>query len=142
MRSLDFRYKVALEGMLGYELNILEMPDEINAEISRQIAEYRRLEHIVREGDFHRLAYPEKEKYSAYYYITADRSEILFSIIEKKDCRAGSTKLLKLRAAELEAVYTDEFSGKKYTGRELREGLYLPLMGEENSARLYHLKKN
>lgn len=142
MRSLDFRYKVALEGMLGYELNILEMPDEINAEISRQIAEYRRLEHIVREGDFHRLAYPEKEKYSAYYYITADRSEILFSIIEKKDCRAGSTKLLKLRAAELEAIYTDEFSGKKYTGRELREGLYLPLMGEENSARLYHLKKN
>jgi len=142
MKSLDFRYKIALEGMLGYELNILEMPDEINAEISRQIAEYRQLEHIVREGDFYRLAYPEKEKYSAYYYITADRAEILLSIIEKNECKAGSTKLLKLRAAELEAVYTDVFSGKNYTGRELREGIYLPLDGENSSARLYYLKKN
>lgn len=140
--SLDFRYKVALQGMLGYELNILEVSDEICAEIKRQIAEYRELEHIMREGDFFRLAYPEKEKYSAYYYATADRGEILLSIIEREDCRAGSTRLLKVREAIADAVYTDLFSNKRYTGRELREGLYLPLMGEGNTARLYMLVKN
>ena len=142
LRSLDFRYKVAIQGMLGYELNILETSDEVNKNISEQIKGYRQIEHIIREGNFFRLSYPEKEKYSAYYYATEDRGEILLSIVERSDCRAGSTKLLKVREAIDGAVYTDAFSKKRYTGRELREGLYLPLMGEGDTARLYLLTKN
>ena len=142
LRSLDYRYKVALQGMLGYEMDVLEASDEVNKRISEQIAEYREIEHIIREGEFFRLSYPEKEKYSAYYYATADRSEILLSIIEKPECRAGSTKLLKVREAIDGAVYTDRYSKKRYTGRELREGVYLPLMGETGTARLYLLEKN
>lgn len=142
MRSLDYRYKVAIEGMLGYELNILEMSDEINTEISRQIAEYRTLEHVMREGDFFRLVAPEKEKYSAYYYATADRSELLLTLVEKKDCKAGTSKPLKLKAAKQDAVYTDVFSGEVYTGKELASGLTLSLTGEADSAKLLYLKQN
>lgn len=142
LRSLDFRYKVALAGMLGYEMNVLEASDEVNSEISRQIDEYRGVEHLMREGDYFRLAQPEKEKYSAYYYANASRDEILLSILERADCRAGSTKLLKIREAIDGAVYTDVFSNRRYTGREMREGLYLPLMGEGDTARLYLFRKN
>ncbi|MBQ8849568.1 MAG: alpha-galactosidase [Clostridia bacterium] len=142
MKSLDYRYKVACEGMLGYELNILEMSDEVNAEISRQIAEYRKFEHVMRLGEFYRLASPENTKYSAYYYTTDDASEIVLTVVEKEDCRAGSTKLLKIKAALPDATYTDLYSGKRYAGRELIEGLYIPLMGEPDSARLIYLKKD
>ena len=142
MRSLDYRYKVAIEGMLGYELNILEMSDEVNAEISRQIAEYRTYEHIVRMGEFYRLSSPSEPGYSAYYYITEDASEILLTLVERADRRAGSTKLLKVRAALADATYTDAVSGKKYTGRELKDGIYLPIVGINDSARLMYLKKD
>ena len=142
MKALDYRYKVAVQGMLGYELNVLETSEEINERISRQIAEYRRLEHIVREGEFYRLAFPQREKYSAYYFASADRGEILLSIVEKPECRAGSTKLIKVREAIDGASYTDVYTNRKYTGKELREGLYLPLMGEAYTASLYLFVKN
>ena len=142
MASLDYRYKVAVEGMLGYELNILETSDEVNKKISEQIESYRKIEHIVREGEFYRLSFPEKEKYSAYYYATENSNEILLSVVERPDCRAGSTKLVKIREAIDDASYTDLFTQRRYTGRELREGLYLPLMGGGNCARLYLFTKN
>ena len=141
LKSLDYRYKVAIEGMLGYELNILEMPDEINKEITRQIAEYKKLEHVVRTGEFHRLSSPSERGYSAYYYITEDGSEILLTLVERADRMAGATKLLKVRAALPDATYTDIFSGKKYTGRELLDGIYLPIMGINDTARLMYFKK-
>lgn len=142
VRSLDYRYKVAIQGMLGYELNVLETSDGINEKISEQITEYRKIEHIMRDGEFFRLSYPEKEKYSAYYYATADRGEILLSVVEKPECRAGSTKLIRVREAIDGATYTDLYSNRRYTGRELREGLYLPLMGGGDTARLYLFTKN
>lgn len=142
MKSLDYRYKVAVGGMLGYELNILEMSDDIKAEMKKQIAEYREFEHLMREGDYYNLASPVKYSYSAYYYTNKDRSEIILTLIEKAGCPAGKTKLLKLKAALKDAVYTDLRSGNKYTGAELNRGLALELTGEKDSAQLYYLRRD
>ncbi|MBQ2385074.1 MAG: alpha-galactosidase, partial [Clostridia bacterium] len=141
LKSLDYRYKVALGGMLGYELNILKMSDEIKETIARQIAEYKSFDSLARLGDYHSLALPTKYGYSAYYYINADRSEILLSVIEKKDCKKGSTKLLKIREAIADALYTDKRSGKQYSGETLRRGIAVDLSGEPDSATLMYLKR-
>lgn len=142
MKSLDYRYKVAVGGMLGYELNILEMSEEIKAEMGRQIKEYREFEHLMRLGEYYNLTSPLKYDYSSYYYTNSDGSEIIFTLIEKAGCKAGKTKLLKIKRAISDATYTDVRSGKKYSGEELRAGLALTLTGEADSAQLIYLKKD
>ena len=142
MKSLDYRYKVALGGMLGYELNILEMSSEMRAEMKKQIAEYREFEHLMRLGDYYNLASPFKYDYSAYYYTNEDSSEIIFTLIERPDCKAGKSKLLKIKAADATATYTDVISGKKYSGEDLKRGLSLTLTGEKDSAQIMYFKKD
>ncbi len=141
LRSLDYRYKVALGGMLGYELNILEMSDEIRSEISAQIAEYRQFEHLMRLGDYYDLASPFKYDYSAYYYVNSDNSEILLTVIEKSGAKPNNTKRLKLSRAVANAVYTDIRTGKDYTGEELRRGISVEITGQKDTAGIFYFKK-
>ncbi len=141
LSSLDYRYKVAVGGMLGYELNILEMTDEIKSAIVRQIAEYRTFEPLMRLGDYYNIASPTKYDYSAYYYVNADNSELLLTVIEKSNAKPGSTKLLRLTRADADAVYTDVFTGQDYTGAQLRHGITVKLKGENDTASLFYFKK-
>ncbi len=141
LRSLDYRYKVALGGMLGYELNILEMSDEVKAEIARQIAEYRGLEHLMRLGDHYCLALPTTHDYSAYYYANSDSSELLLTVIESNCKKPGKTKLLRLSAADRNATYIDRFTGKEYAGDALRHGISVPLTAMNSTAVLFHFVK-
>ena len=140
LASLDYRYKVAVGGMLGYELNILKMSDEIKSEMAKQIAEYKTFEHVIRLGDYYNLAFPTKYPYSAYYYATADGEEILLTVIEKYQCPKGQTKRLKIKAANPDATYVDARTGKQYSGALLKEGIVIDLTGEPMSAHLFHLK--
>lgn len=142
LRSLDYRYKVAVGGMLGYELNILEMSDEVKRDIAAQIKEYKTFEHVMRLGNYYNLAFPTKYTYSAYYYATDDASEIVLTVIERDGCPKGATKRLKLKAAIAGAEYTDARTGKIYSGETLRAGITVELCGEKDSAHLYLLKKN
>ena len=140
MASLDYRYKVAAGGMLGYELNILNMSDEIKAEISRQIKEYKTFEHIIRLGDYHSLVHPATNDYAAYYFSNTDGTELLLTVIEKSGCKKGQTKRLKLTAANASLTYTDTRTGISYSGAELKAGIRLDLCGEPDSAQLYFFK--
>lgn len=142
LRGLDFRYKVAVGGMLGYELNILKMSDEIKDEMARQIREYKSFEHLMRLGDYFNLAFHTKYCYSAYYYASPARDEILLSVIEKADCKGGETKLLRVKEVIDGATYTDLRDGTQYTAEQLKRGLCIPLLGEPYSAHLIHLKKD
>ena len=139
LRSLDFRYKVAVGGMLGYELNILRMSEAIKAEMSREVGEYKSFEHLVRLGDYYSLVSPFEEDYAAYYYTDKTRKEFLLSVVEKGQTVSRPTKLLKIREAKSDKIYVDLLTGSKYDGAELREGLILALTGEKDTASLLHL---
>ena len=139
LRALDFKYKVAVGGMLGYELNILDMSDEIKSEIAREVREYKTFEHVIRCGDYFELVSPFTNDHSAYYYASKDRSEILLSLIEKENTKPGVTKPLKIKAAKESASYTDALTGKEYDAEELRRGIRLSLTGDKDTATLIHL---
>ena len=53
--NLDFRHKVALGGVLGYELNITKFTKEEQAEIRQQVASYRENDELILKGDLFRL---------------------------------------------------------------------------------------
>ena len=141
LESLDYRYKVAVGGMLGYELNILNMSEEIKRDISAQIAQYKSFDHVMRLGEYYNLAFPTKYDYSAYYYTTEDASEIVLTVIEKDGCKKGTTKKLRVKVADADASYTDACTGKTYSGEELRSGITVELLGERDSAHLFLFKK-
>ena len=140
LRSLDYRYKVAVGGMLGYELNILDMNDDIKAEMTRQVKEYKTFEHVIREGDYHSLVSPVENDHAAYYYASPDRREFVFSLIEKKDSTPRRTKPYRIREADRAKNYKEMMSGKTYSGAELRDGLVLDITGKDDSAILLYFK--
>jgi alpha-galactosidase len=142
LRSLDYRYKVAVGGMLGYELNILNVSEQVKQRIAAQIAQYKSFEHIVRTGEYYSLAFPTKYPYSAYYYVLPDASALLLTVIEKGDCPKSMTKKLRLKCARADALYTDTFTGKTYRGEELRAGISVALTGEGDSAHLFCFKQS
>ena len=141
IESLNYRYQVAVGGMLGYELNILKMSDEVKETIAKQIQEYKSFEHIVRMGDYYRLVSPLKDEYSAFYYIMPDKSEILLSVLESATCKKKQTKKLKLSAADPFGEYIDVFTKKHYSGKELQKGVCFDLQCASNSGQLLWLKR-
>jgi alpha-galactosidase len=136
LSSLDFRYHVAVGGMLGYELNILDMNDEIKERIKEQIQEYKTFEAVIRSGDYYGLVSPLTHPYAASYYVSEDNSKILLSLAETQTCKEGKTKLLKIKRADSRKIYIDQKTGKKYSGTDLKKGITLPLTGKENASRL------
>ena len=111
-------------------------------EYARLIKEYKSFEHIVRLGEYYNLAFPTKYPYSAYYYTTESADEMLLTVIEKAECKAGTTKRLKIKVAQADATYTDVRTGKEYSGEALRRGITVELLGEKDSAHLFYFKKN
>ncbi len=138
LASLDYRYKVAVAGMLGYELHILNMSEEIKQEIAVEIAHYRQFEHLIREGDYHRLSSPRGTPYAAYYYISEGADQILLSLI-RQDKSPAKPPVLAVKEAKTSATYTDRLSGIQYTGHDLQKGISLPSSAGEYEAHLLYL---
>ena len=130
MNLIDYKFKVALAGMLGYELNILHMGDDVKNEIKKQTAFYRSVEKLIKFGDLYRLVSPfENNGTAAYYYVsTPDSGEnyadrILLTYLQNEGVNDGSTITLKISEADANATYKDSVSGETFSGKELNDGI-------------------
>ena len=131
-REMNFRFRVALNGMLGYELHLPNASDEIKAEIKAQIAEYRRYESVIKDGELYRIHNPMETPYYSFYFTNEARSQIVLTFIVPKAETKPAT--LKISAADRNAVYKETKSGKTYSGAELAEGIILTPDGKEKYA--------
>ena len=138
MKALDYKFKVALGGMLGYELNILEMPQEVKEEIAKQIKLYRKVESIIKWGGLYRLIDPFKNKseISAYYYAGED-GRILLSFLQNKADGGETEYTLPIACAKDGAVYTETLTGTDYTAAELRAGIKVKAAGRDENAEIW-----
>lgn len=149
MARLDYKYKVALGGMLGYELNILKAPEEVKAEIRNQITFYKEVEALIKHGDLYRLISPFEStlECSAYYYTASPEMEegagerIFLSYLQNKADSEGRVFRLPIEAADPDALYTDRLSGERFTGAALRAGVELPASKEAETGRLWLFEK-
>ncbi len=137
--SLDFRYKIAMGGMLGYELNILKTSQSVKETIRKQIAEYKASEHLMRLGDYYPLVSPFEKGYTAYYYASADGRELMLTVAPENGSGVKKTKKLRLSRALPNEIYTDRRSGKRYSGEELRDGLEFSFDGTKFEGELLWL---
>ena len=138
MGNLDYKYKVAIAGMLGYELNILETDDAMKAAFKEQIAFYRQVEELTKYGHLFRLISPYENisEVSAYYY--ADEEEkanrIFLTYLQNYPYRKRDISwhmelepqkvfVLKVKAADCTATYKEVLSGREYSGADLIRGI-------------------
>ncbi len=124
-KLMDYAFKVAINGPLGYEFNAVEISDKARGEIKNQIAFYRSVEHLILKGDFYRLLNPEETGKYAYYFVNNDNSEILLTYLQNYDEDKNIENVLKVSRAETNAVYVDKISGKKFSGKELNNGIVI-----------------
>ncbi len=131
MKDFALKYKVAVNGVFGYEFNVLNASSEVKEEIRRQIKEYRTFDDVIVKGDHYRLASPYETGISAYYFQLkeGDSDRILLNAVHTNGkWIRGKKKALKkviLRTADPKATYRDELSGMTVTGAELKKGFDL-----------------
>ena len=150
---LDTRAVVAMAGGFGYELDPGKLSEEEKERIRGQIARFRELSPLLREGDLYRLTeLDEPRDFEAWQLVSADRGESLMSLVLTHP-RANPRPLhLRLKGLDPAARYRverldvfDAFLPEKpeplpqiYTGAALLyAGLTLPrMMGDYPSVQL------
>ena len=138
-RKLNYGFRVALNGPLGYELNILGASDTAKATMSGQIEEYRAYEHLILRGDFYRLLDPFACGRYAYYFASADSRELLVTYLQNYADPKKTVYTLRISRAIRGVTYKDTISGKTFTGEELRKGIPVESDTEGLYAVMWHL---
>lgn len=140
MSNLDYKYKVALAGMLGYELDIFKVDSTVKEEFKKQISFYRSVEDLMKKGHLFRLISPYEDiaEVSSYYY--ADKEEnaerILLSYLQsypyqkrdiswRMDLLPQKIDRLRMKAADVKATYLEVLSGKYFSGADLQNGIQI-----------------
>jgi Alpha-galactosidase len=140
-RQMDFRYRVALGGVLGYELHLPNAGKAIKKTVKSQIEEYRRYEDLIINGDLYRLLNPFETHYCAYYFVNTDRSRILLTFLQDGAEKPQKLKL-KISCADRAARYRDEKSGVIFSGEELINGITVLTSNKEYYAQMWYLVKD
>lgn len=111
----EFRFNVALGGMLGYEMNITRLSKEDEEKIKRQVAKYDKWYGLLLTGDQYRLKVDGGEY--AFVCVAKDKSEFLFVY---QDTENRQRRKLSLVGLDENAAYVCE-NGNTYSGKTLRE---------------------
>jgi len=117
--SLKTRGDVAFFGMFGYELDIAQMTEEELEEAKAQIEFAKRIQPLIRTGDFYRLRSPFENNETVWQVTAKDGSHSfvmgcrVLSIIRNN---RQLEDLVKLRGLDPDAIYEEVSTGARYPG--------------------------
>ena len=137
-RMLDYCFKVAVNGPLGYEFNILKVDQSVKDAISKQIEEYRAYEELILNGDFYRLKNPTVDRCYAYYIANADKSEILLSYLQNNAESDEIEHVLKISCAKSDFNYRNTLTNEIFSGSALKEGITVKADASERYGLMWH----
>ena len=123
--SLDFRYNMALNGMLGYEFDLFKLSDEELMQVKDQITEYKRIQDLMLKGDFYRTTTPFDGSIYAYSIVSKDKKHAIFAAHVIRNGRNFPDIYLNIYGLDDEKTYS--FDGKQFKGKYLRlNGFRIP----------------
>jgi alpha-galactosidase len=116
--SLEYRFRTAMQGILGIGADLRRWGPPERALAQREIALYKRIRPIVQQGDLYRLVSPFSSNRCAVEYVAEDRSAavvLMYNIVDAaapvrlgtEDARAAprGPQRVKLRGLDAEATY-------------------------------------
>ena len=137
-RMLDYSFRTAINGPLGYEFNILKADESVKDTIRKQIEEYKRYENLILTGDFYRLKNPSTDECYAYYITNSERDEIFVSYLQNNVVEKQKIHKLKIREARTDLVYRNTATNEIISGAELRAGIVIKTDNEERYGITFH----
>ena len=137
-RKLDYSFRVAINGALGYELNIINAEQSAKDIMTKQIAEYRRYEKLILCGELYRLKNPLVDGCYAYYIANEDKTEILVSYLQNKGDPKQRIHKLKISAAKTDLNYRNTVNDEIISGDALKRGIEIKADADDRYARTYH----
>ncbi len=130
----DTRFAVALTGSFGYELDPTTLSEEDKAAVLRTAGIYKEYGDRIVNGTYHRLRNPHEENCSAWCIVSEDKSTCIAGYVLIKVRLYENNERIRLRGLKKEAIYTEKFSGKEYSGHQLcGYGIPAPLTLEFSS---------
>ncbi len=149
-RTVDFRTRgyVALAGTFGYELDIRAISDEEKEIIKEQVSDYKKYNHLVREGDYFRIISSDnltgkksEENSLAWMFVSKEKDEALLTYIQERGNANKRSETVRLQGLIKDARYRLE-DGREYQGDELMNiGFTVDKLYGDGAGRLYHFSK-
>lgn len=138
--ELRYRWHVALNGALGYEMHLPNASDAIKSTVKEQVEKYREYEHLILKGEFHRILSPFDSNYYAYYFTDSDYAEFLLSF-EQSYGESPVRLALALPEADIGAMYRDTVSGQVFEGSALAKGITVKTSERDPYSVMWHFVK-
>lgn len=136
--SLEFRFHSAMMGALGISVNLLELSKNEIEEAKMHIEFYKKVRHIVQDGDLYRLKSPRTGEYAAFQYVTPDKAEALLFAFTLQQGFGRRVPSIRLRGLEPELAYELDNSGQVFSGSYLMNyGLDVGIRGDYKSMVVY-----
>lgn len=119
LTSLKTRADVAYMGAFGYELDITKMTEEELATVKEQIKLDKKLQTLMRTGDFYRILDPYETNYCSWEVVSKDRKKA-FLFVGRVLTKAQTKEApIKLQGIDESKFYRNVFTGKEYPGSML-----------------------
>ena len=114
---IDTRAVVAMSGTFGYELDLGKLKRAECTAVKNQIKRFKRLNDLIRTGDYYRLTDPAENAYfTAWQFAAEDGSEALLNLVVTHPQANPLPIHLCFRGLEEDAVY--ELDGIDYFGSQ------------------------
>ena len=114
---IDTRAVVAMSGTFGYELDLGKLKRTECTAVKNQIKRFKRLNDLIRTGDYYRLTDPAENAYfTAWQFAAEDGSEALLNLVVTHPQANPLPIHLCFRGLEEDAVY--ELDGIDYFGSQ------------------------
>lgn len=143
-RSTPFstRGDVAMVGTFGYELDVTRIPEKDRNAIPGQIAEFKRYNHLMREGDQYRIGNMFSDTtWDAWIFVSKDKAEALFTFVQVLARPNYPCRRIKLKGLDPSAKYKDEATGEIHSGSALMNaGVNVAVDGDFKSVKMHFIK--
>lgn len=128
---IDTRAVVAMSGTFGYELDLGKLKRAECTAVKNQIKRFKRLNDLIRTGDYYRLTDPAENAYfTAWQFAAEDGSEALLNLVVTHPQANPLPIHLCFRGLEEDAVYEldgIDYFGSQYThdgGNAIEDGIH------------------
>ena len=120
--GLETKGRVALCGTFGYELDPRKLTEEEREMVKAQVADYHKYYDLIHYGDFYRITSPTEDPFLCdWAFVSPDKTEMLFTRVVMRQ-PPNVYQPLRLPGLDPEKFYTDEDTGKVYSGALLQHG--------------------
>ena len=141
--SLKLRGAAAMSGTFGYELDPAKLSAEEKEEFRAQIADFRRFDALIRDGEYYRLCETTESGTEAWAFVAPDQSEALCFAVTRHARGNAPVERIYLKGLKEDSVYVSEETGEEMTGAALEYAGYCmkPGWGDYPVVRLHWTEK-